>query len=300
MARRQDGTPGSDPTGSSYWVFVDLAKESPEFYMVESDEVESGIAADVELWLAERPGRVPTGSHPIPMSSVAHGHDRWDLLNLNRVRDSRHRKEVSRPRTQPAKAIKPAAEPEFVDPRTAIVSDFGGYRIQARFDPENSNVEITRGPMEGRRFSIPPPRRTPSRSSSATTTPNMTAGPSGASTISRVNPSERACRTADKGSSVFFLHSPFDGGAGVHYHCDPGAGRPREGVLVDHTELKPHAFRADVDGLIGELAGCVGPAEHIDDVDGERYIGEGRVALLTEDGRSVRVDGHNPFPPLAE
>ncbi|TCN56016.1 hypothetical protein EV641_103364 [Rhodococcus sp. SMB37] len=155
MARRQDGTPGSDPTGSSYWVFVDLGKEYPEFYMVESDEVESGIAADVELWLAERPGRVPTGSHPIPMSSIAHGHDRWDLLNLNRVRDSRHSKEVLRPRTRPAKATKPVAEPEFVDPRTAIVADFGGYRIQARFDQENSNVEITRGPMEGRRFSHP-------------------------------------------------------------------------------------------------------------------------------------------------
>lgn len=155
MARRQDGTPGSDTTGSSYWVFVDFATESPEFYMVESDEVESGIAADVELWLAERPGRVPTGSHPIPMSSVAHGHDRWDLLNLNRVRDSRHRKEVSRPRTRPVKEVKLAAEPEFVDPRTAIVSDFGGYRIQARFDPENSTVEITRGPMEGRRFGHP-------------------------------------------------------------------------------------------------------------------------------------------------
>jgi hypothetical protein len=156
MARRQDGTPGSDDTGSSHWVFVDLAKSDPQFYIVESDEVEAGIESDVELWLAERPGRTRTGSHPVPMSSVAHGHDRWDLLSLNSTKDMT-RRTAARPaaRTRPKAASRVTAEPEVVDPRTAVVADFGGYRMQGRFDLATRALEITRGPMEGRRFPDP-------------------------------------------------------------------------------------------------------------------------------------------------
>ena len=77
--------------------------------------------------------------------------------------------------------------------------------------------------------------------------------------------------------------------------ADPGRGRAVEGRLVDDAELEPHALRADGDRLVGELAGRLGAAEHVDDVDRERDVGQRGVALLAEHGRRVRVDRHDPL-----
>src|SRR5690606_38960569 len=90
LARRRDGIPAADGGGVSHWVFVDLAPEVPAFYVVDADDIEGGIEEEVALWLADRPGRTPTGSHPIQRSNVVHGQDNWDLLGLDVVKDPRH------------------------------------------------------------------------------------------------------------------------------------------------------------------------------------------------------------------
>lgn len=157
LARRQDGIAGSDETGSSHWVFVDLGQTPPAFYILESAEIEAGIEEEVALWLSERPGRTATGSHPIALSGVAHGHDRWDLLGLDAVKDTTRACTPTRRSTRrtAAPAARPAAQPEEIDPRVAVCADVGGYRVQGRFDPASGALEITRGPMEGRRFPDP-------------------------------------------------------------------------------------------------------------------------------------------------
>lgn len=154
LARRRDGVPGTDGAGVSHWVFVDLAPSEPEFHVVEAAEVEAGIEEEVALWLADRPGRTPTGSHPIQRSNVVHGHNRWELLGLETVKDPAHSTTVA-----PAAAVRAdrpvartVAEPEATDSRLAMVADIGGYRVQGRLDPVTGTLEITRGPMEGRRF----------------------------------------------------------------------------------------------------------------------------------------------------
>ncbi|BDB59672.1 MULTISPECIES: hypothetical protein [Rhodococcus] len=154
LARRRDGVPAADGAGVSHWVFVDLAPAVPEFYVVDADDIEAGIEEEVALWLADRPGRTPTGSHPIQRSNVVHGHDHWDLLGLDAVKDPDHdatpvpaaRIRAERP------VVRTVAEPEVVDERRAVVADIGGYRVQGRLDPASGTLEITRGPMEGRRF----------------------------------------------------------------------------------------------------------------------------------------------------
>ncbi|UPK63542.1 hypothetical protein MYP14_23045 [Rhodococcus pyridinivorans] len=154
LARRRDGVPAADGAGVSYWVFVDLAPELPEFYVVDADDIEGGIEEEVVLWLADRPGRTPTGSHPIQRSNVVHGQDHWDLLGLDAVKDPDHdAAPVPAAAVRVARPATPAvAEPDTDDGRLAVVADIGGYRVQGRVDPVSGTLEINRGPMEGRRF----------------------------------------------------------------------------------------------------------------------------------------------------
>ncbi|MGW5320931.1 hypothetical protein [Rhodococcus pyridinivorans] len=154
LARRRDGVPAADGAGVSYWVFVDLAPEVPEFYVVDADDIEGGIEEEVALWLADRPGRTPTGSHPIQRSNVVHGQDHWDLLGLDAAKDPDHdAAPVPAAAVRVARPATPAvAEPDTDDGRLAVVADIGGYRVQGRVDPVSGTLEINRGPMEGRRF----------------------------------------------------------------------------------------------------------------------------------------------------
>ncbi|MBS9373172.1 hypothetical protein [Rhodococcus sp. B50] len=154
LARRRDGVPATDGAGVSHWVFVDLAPSTPEFYVVDADDIEAGIEEEVALWLADRPGRTPTGSHPIQRSNVVHGHDHWDLLGLAKIKDP-GRGPAPVPAAT-ARVERPAAptvaEPDADDGRLAVVADIGGYRVQGRVDPVSGTLEVIRGPMEGRRF----------------------------------------------------------------------------------------------------------------------------------------------------
>ncbi|MEU5841742.1 hypothetical protein [Rhodococcus sp. NPDC047139] len=154
LARRRDGVPGVDGAGVAYWVFVDLTPPRPQFYVVDSEEVEAGIEEEVALWLADRPGRTPTGSHPIQRSNVVHGHNRWDLLGLAVVKDPAHDTTVVPLPTTRVKrpAARKVVESDGADSRLSVVTDIGGYRVQGRVDPVVGALEITRGPMEGRRF----------------------------------------------------------------------------------------------------------------------------------------------------
>lgn len=154
LARRRDGVPAADGAGVSHWVFVDLAPAVPEFYVVDAEDIEAGIEEEVALWLADRPGRTPTGSHPIQRSNVVHGHDHWDLLGLDAVKDPDHdATPVPDARIRAERSVvRTVAEPEVVDERRAVVADIGGYRVQGRVDPVSGTLKITRGPMEGRRF----------------------------------------------------------------------------------------------------------------------------------------------------
>ncbi len=154
LARRRDGVATVDGAGVSHWVFVDLAPAAPEFYVVDADDIEGGIEEEVALWLADRPGRTPTGSHPIQRSNVVHGHDHWDLLGLDTVKDPDHD-------AAPVPAARVRAERpgrtygRGTRGRRRAARSGGGHRRVSRagrLDPASGTLEITRGPMEGRRF----------------------------------------------------------------------------------------------------------------------------------------------------
>ena len=168
QARRQDALPDTDDTRSQFWVFVDLGSDPAEYFVLPSDEVAAGIAAEVDIWMSDGPGRTHTGSHAIPLSSVAHGKDCWDLLGLTPAKDTTRytdddaaeaeQERLARNRARKASAgeARGSAEPEVVeDPRLSVVADRDGYRVKGRFDPTTGTLEITAGPMEGRRFPDP-------------------------------------------------------------------------------------------------------------------------------------------------
>ncbi|WP_338886107.1 hypothetical protein [Rhodococcus sovatensis] len=161
-ARRQDESLASDDTGSLYWVFVDLGKSEPDFFMVSSEEMAADIKGEVDLWVQESPLRTRTGHHAIAVGRVQHGHNKWAALGLNAEADpelaeearsaSSHRigKVVRRAGTKRVAAVE-----EVIDLRLRVVADFDGYRLSARFDPTSTRLEIVQGPMEGRRFEDP-------------------------------------------------------------------------------------------------------------------------------------------------
>lgn len=162
-ARRQDESLASDDTGSSYWVFVDLATSEPSFFMVSSEEMAADIKGEVDLWVQDAPLRTRTGHHAIAVGRVQHGREKWSLLGLNADADPgladaaltasthKHTKTVRRATSKRASA----AVEEVVDIRVRVVADCEGYRLDGRFDPASERLEIVRGPMEGRRFESP-------------------------------------------------------------------------------------------------------------------------------------------------
>ncbi|MDV8025219.1 hypothetical protein [Rhodococcus sp. IEGM 1330] len=160
-ARRQDESLESDDTGSSYWVFVDLANEEPRFYMVSSEEMATDIRGEVDLWVQDSPLRTRTGHHAIAVDRVLHGSERWDLLGLSSTLDTSvdlgpEQTWVRTPRVKaPRKSAKATVEEEVIDNRVRVVADCEGYRLSGRYDPETQRLEITAGPMEGRRFDNP-------------------------------------------------------------------------------------------------------------------------------------------------
>lgn len=162
QARRQDESLESDDTRSEFWVFVDLAADPHEFFMLPSNEVADDIRAEVDLWIMDSPGRNRTGHHAIPRGRVVHGHDRWDALGLAAVKDPSIHVETpvaAKRKASPVAAKKRRAsgveEIEVVDNRLEMTADCHGYRWVGRFDETTEVVEIMRGPMEGRRFPDP-------------------------------------------------------------------------------------------------------------------------------------------------
>ncbi|MGW6379402.1 hypothetical protein ACWFRB_25380 [Rhodococcus sp. NPDC055112] len=161
QARKQDGALDTDDTGSQFWVFVDLATSPEEYFVVPSEEVAADIHSEVDLWVKEVPGRTRTGSHAIAVERVEHGRARWDLLGLSDVKDPTRKPvgaaaEPSRPKLVPiTRTKKSAAVEEVVDERLQVVADFEGYRLVGMYDEHTGRLEITRGPMEGRRFDNP-------------------------------------------------------------------------------------------------------------------------------------------------
>lgn len=161
-ARRQDESLATDDTGSLYWVFVDLGKAEPTFFMVSSEEMAADIKGEVDLWVQESPLRTRTGHHAIAVGRVQHGRDKWALLGLNADPDpelaeaahtaASHRVNKVVRRTG---ARRSAVVEEVIDLRVRVVADFDGYRLSARFDPASTRLEIVQGPMEGRRFEDP-------------------------------------------------------------------------------------------------------------------------------------------------
>ncbi|MCJ0904755.1 hypothetical protein [Rhodococcus sp. ARC_M6] len=163
QARRQDEDIESDDTRSEFWVFVDLAVDPHQFFMLPSVEVADDIRSEVDLWIMDSPGRTRTGHHAIPRGRVVHGHDRWDALGLAAVKDTSIHVEapVAAKRTAtPVVAKKRRAsaaveEIEVIDLRLEVTADCHGYRWVGRFDETTEILEVMRGPMEGRRFPNP-------------------------------------------------------------------------------------------------------------------------------------------------
>ncbi|MGA9872259.1 MAG: hypothetical protein WBQ44_14105 [Rhodococcus sp. (in: high G+C Gram-positive bacteria)] len=161
-ARRQDESLASDDTGSSYWVFVDLGRPEPAFFMVSSEEMAADIKGEVDLWVQDSPLRTRTGHHAIAVGRVQHGYDRWSLLGLNATSDPEQAEAAEAAIANRVKmtvrrsSAKRAAEvEEVIDLRVRVVADCEGYRLSGRYDPDSKRLEIVQGPMEGRRFDDP-------------------------------------------------------------------------------------------------------------------------------------------------
>src|SRR5436190_17571139 len=65
--------------------------------------------------------------------------------------------------------------------------------------------------------------------------------------------------------------------------CDPGS------LLINHAELAPQRPRMDLDGLCRNTWQRVRRTEHIDDVDGDGYVGQALVTRQPEDLVLARV-----------
>ncbi|MGC0363062.1 hypothetical protein ABH922_001046 [Rhodococcus sp. 27YEA15] len=162
QARRQDESLDSDDTRSEFWVFVDLAVEPHEFFVLPSVEVADDIRAEVDLWIMDSPGRTRTGHHAIPRGRVVHGRDRWDVLALAAVKDPsihveppKATKRASLPAAAKKRRSGGVEEVEVVDVRIEVTADCHGYRWVGRFDEVTEVMEIVQGPMQGRRFPSP-------------------------------------------------------------------------------------------------------------------------------------------------
>src|SRR5690606_32636024 len=71
-------------------------------------------------------------------------------------------------------------------------------------------------------------------------------------------------------------------------------------LLVDHAELAPEAPGADSHRLGRDLGQRVRRAEHVDDVDSLRHVGEARVALLAEDFALARIHRNHAIAVTAQ
>jgi hypothetical protein len=82
----------------------------------------------------------------------------------------------------------------------------------------------------------------------------------------------------------------YDGDAGVLDVVDAGLlGQPAPFRRND-VELQPHSRRADGDGLTDDVGRVGRGAEHVDQIDRLRDIGETPVGPLTEDLVGVGID----------
>jgi hypothetical protein len=75
-----------DPAESSYWIFVDLGEEHPQYFIAPRWWVRNDIWADASAYLAQYEAK-----HGHPRESEHHGinvrrvrqwHDRWDILGI--------------------------------------------------------------------------------------------------------------------------------------------------------------------------------------------------------------------------
>src|SRR5687767_1770836 len=62
--------------------------------------------------------------------------------------------------------------------------------------------------------------------------------------------------------------------ASVHDDREAARFRDARAFLIDHSELAPHVLRADRHGLLSDARHGRGRAEDVDDVHGNRHVGE--------------------------
>ncbi len=158
-ASRRDAALNSD-AGAQYWAFVDIGSNPRETFIMPAEEIAADIRCEVDAWLAERPGRTPSGHISIAIDRVAHRRARWDLLGISASADTSvapveidlDALSTIVPRAQKKAAAVVEEEPEY---RERFVADFEGYRIVALLEQSTQQMEIVDGPMQGRRFENP-------------------------------------------------------------------------------------------------------------------------------------------------
>ncbi len=107
-----------------------------------------------------RAGRTAPGHTSIAVARGAHRRSRWDLLGISASADTSvapveldlDALSTVVPRAQKKAAAVVEEEPEY---RLRFVADFEGYRIVALLEESTQQMEITDGPMQGRRFENP-------------------------------------------------------------------------------------------------------------------------------------------------
>ncbi len=159
-ASRRDAALNSD-AGAQYWAFVDIGSTPRETFIMPAEEIAADIRCEVDAWLAERPGRTPSGHISIAIDRVAHRRARWDLLGISASADTSVAPvelDLDALGYTPPPATKrsvAAVVEEEIDYRLRFVADFEGYRIVALLEESTQQMEIVDGPMQGRRFENP-------------------------------------------------------------------------------------------------------------------------------------------------
>jgi hypothetical protein len=92
----------------------------------------------------------------------------------------------------------------------------------------------------------------------------------------------------------------FDLDAPIHDDGETTGLRDTPAFLVDHGKLTPETGGADRHGLPGDLGQRIRRAEDVDDVDGNRYVGETVEAFLAEYFLLARVDRNDAIPVALE
>jgi hypothetical protein len=83
---REGGQSGENLDETTFWIFVDLSKQAPDYYVVPDWWIRNDIwkahTAYLERHGGQRPGNPNSQHHGIRLDRIVEWKDRWDLLRI--------------------------------------------------------------------------------------------------------------------------------------------------------------------------------------------------------------------------